>query len=591
MADLPGATATPEDGQVPLDVSPVTAGQGDQYGSVSGVGTAEPVTTGAGSGANPVQAPPPLSTPAGHPSSVPSPSTTPYRPAYSDAQATPAPSTIPAGVPPGVFTPGPSAGSWVYTPYPAPVPDTGSQVASAWAGQPVYPAQGFSQGSPQNQTSGAGTSKEHARKTRRRRHHRRRRGSSGSSSSSSTGTESSGERYETPTRRHLVEFSFPAHQVGDVTLNRVTDWGNYRLENQDQAYTRKMAKKMASLNRRMQPSFGGHPKFSGKKPALIFAFLRRFVKACNDNDISEGKALYLMVNFMTGEAEQRFAQVLPDSAGHVVGRTVGSYPEAVNWLLSNYADADSLRKAVGKLNRATMERQEAPDTFARRVRELSEACGNVYPEDRLKMIFSEGLPEYLQVDAENYNQEHQEHTFQQLMAYTQGKYRQAKALQVPVVTTPLKTMSRARPGGDRSKETEKATAVLAVGEATPEEAKPSGPTWGGFVSKERGSLVSPKGVGNRRFRACWLCQQADHLSYQCPMVPKDLQEKLRRQGLVFAKAVGWADRQSAGRGNQVVHATRVATLQSITEALSKDAPGEFDLEPEVAEESTGSGNE
>lgn len=254
----------------------------------------------------------------------------------------------------------------------------------------------------------------------------------------------------------------------------MTDWGNYRLENQDQTYTRKMAKKMASLNRRMQPSFGGHLKFSGKKPALIFAFLRRFVKACNDNDISEGKALYLMVNFMTGEAEQRFAQVLPDSAGHVLGRTVGSYPEAVNWLLSDHTDADFLRKAVGKLNRATMERQEAPDAFARRVRELSEACGNVYPEDRLNMIFSKGLPEYLQVDAENYNQEHQEHTFQQLMAYTQGKFRQAKAFQAPATLIPLKPMTRIRPSGDRSKDSDKVTAVLAVEEATPEESKPSG---------------------------------------------------------------------------------------------------------------------
>lgn len=347
MADLPGATAIPEDGQVPLDVSPVTAGQGDQSGLVSGDGTAVHMTAVVGSSANSERAPPPLSTPTGQPFSVPSSSTTPYRPAYGDAKATPAQSTIPAGVPPDVFTPGPSAGSWVYTPYSAPAPNTGSQAASTWAGQLVYPAQEFGPGTPQHQTSGAGTSKEHARGSRyRRRHHRRRRGSSTSSSLSSTGTDSSEERYETPTRRHLVEFSFPSHQVGDATLNKVTDWCNYRLENHDQTYTRKMAKKMASLNQRMQPSFGGHPKFSGKKPSLIFAFQRRFVKACNDNDILEGKALYLMVKFMAGEAEQRFAQVLPDSACHVLGRTVGSYPEAAN------CDAYAKSKIGGRLRTA-----------------------------------------------------------------------------------------------------------------------------------------------------------------------------------------------------------------------------------------------
>lgn len=327
MADLPGATTPPADGQVSLGVSPVTAGTGDQSGTVPGDGVAVSVTAGAGAGANQDQAPPPLPPLAGHQTPIPPRATVPDPSTDGGNQTTPNPSSMPTGVPPGVFSPGLVAGSWVYTPYPTPAQGFGSQAASVWTSQPVHPAHAFNQDTSQPPGSGAGTSKEHARSShrRRRRHYRRRRDSSGSSSSSSSGTDSSGERYETPPRRHLVECSFPAHQVGDATLNKVTDWGNYRLENQDQTYTRKMAKKMASLNRRMQPSFGGHPKFSGKKPALIFAFLRRFVKACNANDISEGKALYRMVNFMTGEAEQRFAQVLPDSAGHVLGRTVGKF--------------------------------------------------------------------------------------------------------------------------------------------------------------------------------------------------------------------------------------------------------------------------
>eukprot|EP00170_Pyropia_yezoensis_P000612 contig_2957_g613 len=117
----------------------------------------------------------------------------------------------------------------------------------------------------------------------------------------------------------------------------------------------------------MQLSFGGHPKSSGKKPALIFAFLGRFVNAYNDTDVSEGKGLYLLFNFMNGEAEQQFAQVLPDSAGHISGRTVGSYLEEFNWLLTNYAEADPLRKAVGKFNREIIERQETTEAFARHV--------------------------------------------------------------------------------------------------------------------------------------------------------------------------------------------------------------------------------
>lgn len=70
--------------------------------------------------------------------------------------------------------------------------------------------------------------------------------------------------------------------------------------------------------------------------------------------------------------------MLPDLAGYIIGRTVRSYPEAVNWTLSNFDDADFFRKAVGNPNRATMERQKTTEAYACRVRELNEACGNVH---------------------------------------------------------------------------------------------------------------------------------------------------------------------------------------------------------------------
>lgn len=120
----------------------------------------------------------------------------------------------------------------------------------------------------------------------------------------------------------------------------------------------------------MKPSFGGHINFFWKKLALIVAFLRRLMNACNDNDVSEGKALYLLNDCRTGEAEQWIAQVLQDSAGHIVGRLADSHPKAVNWLLSDCDDSYSLWNAVEKLNRATIERRETPEAFVRRVRDV-----------------------------------------------------------------------------------------------------------------------------------------------------------------------------------------------------------------------------
>eukprot|EP00170_Pyropia_yezoensis_P000529 contig_2672_g530 len=133
------------------------------------------------------------------------------------------------------------------------------------------------------------------------------------------------------------------------------------------------------------------------------------------------------------------------------------------------------------------------------------------------MILMEGFSDFVQVDAENYNQEHPEHAFQQLMAYTQSTYRQAKALKAPMEST----------------------------------SKPLSPT-----------------------------------------VPNDPQEKLKRQRLVFAKTVNWGDRQAPTMSNKAqVHAVRVAMLQSITEALTKEAPTDIDLATETSKRSSGSGNE
>ena len=57
-------------------------------------------------------------------------------------------------------------------------------------------------------------------------------------------------------------------------------------------------------------------------------------------------------------------------------------------------------------------------------------------------------------------------------------------------------------------------------------------------------------------------------------MPKELQDKLARQGIQFAKAVRWADRQAKGasrgrRDPKTVHNLRVAILQSIQENLYK----------------------
>jgi len=135
-----------------------------------------------------------------------------------------------------------------------------------------------------------------------------------------------------------VDFQIPVHKVGDNLLNTVTDWHSYRLENVNQTFTSRMRLRIAQDRKKLRVSMN-RVRFDGTKPAELFSFLRRFFRAFNDSNVWEGNALYLVGSFRTGAAATRFKKILPDTAGHIPGRTVASFPEAVHWLLVNYADS------------------------------------------------------------------------------------------------------------------------------------------------------------------------------------------------------------------------------------------------------------
>jgi len=91
---------------------------------------------------------------------------------------------------------------------------------------------------------------------------------------------------------------------------------------------------MGRTAKNMKFSFGGTPMFNGKEPLKLLSWLRKFVKACDDNDVSEGMGQYLIPNFLAGDAEARFIWNLPGSDIGGGQKALGSFPAAVNWLLT-----------------------------------------------------------------------------------------------------------------------------------------------------------------------------------------------------------------------------------------------------------------
>jgi len=53
----------------------------------------------------------------------------------------------------------------------------------------------------------------------------------------------------------------------------------------------------------------------------------------------------------------------------------------------NYADSITVNHPVSDVNRAFLGAHEVPDAFAARSRDLKEAWGDLYGEERLKMAF------------------------------------------------------------------------------------------------------------------------------------------------------------------------------------------------------------
>jgi len=160
----------------------------------------------------------------------------------------------------------------------------------------------------------------------------------------------------------------------------VLDYRSYRLRNRHSKYGASQALKMGRTAKNVKFSFWGTPVFNGKDPLKVFSWLRKFVNACDDNDVSEGMGLYLIPNFLAGDAEVRFTRNLPGSDIGGGQRALGSFPAAVNWLLSTYVEPRALGLAQDKFSRATLGDNEGVDAFATRLRSLAELCGNIHSE-------------------------------------------------------------------------------------------------------------------------------------------------------------------------------------------------------------------
>jgi len=89
------------------------------------------------------------------------------------------------------------------------------------------------------------------------------------------------------------------------------DCETFALDNKSVVYTRRQARTLGRRKKEVAQSFGVHDEWDGFPPAKVFQLLRKFSKACDDNDISEGKAFYIPQDFTKEPLKSEMLMVMP----------------------------------------------------------------------------------------------------------------------------------------------------------------------------------------------------------------------------------------------------------------------------------------
>jgi len=209
----------------------------------------------------------------------------------------------------------------------------------------------------------------------RRSRRRRRRFSSSSSDGEYSGgdggrhvprravTRALGRELEGACHRLLPKKIIPADDLYTAILDGVT----YALVNTDIQYDRTMAHGLGRLRKDVSAIFGRDAEWDGTPALGVVEFLNRFVKERNDNDVSEGRALYLLPEFTKGDLKRDLYTIMPSLQGGRSGE-VSSYMELVNWLLRKYADEQSLSDQGALFHGASQEDGESENDFYVRLR-------------------------------------------------------------------------------------------------------------------------------------------------------------------------------------------------------------------------------
>ena len=182
----------------------------------------------------------------------------------------------------------------------------------------------------------------------------------------------------------------PVIVVSHSSYRAMLDCETYALEKKSVDYTRRQAHTLGWRKKDVAQSFGVHDEWYGSPPDTFLQFLRQFAKACDDNDISEGEASYILQDFTKETLKSEVMMVMPTRREGIHGE-VTSYLELIIWILQRHVDEASVAALFETLNVAVRLDKDDELSCAERFRRLKTECRFMNGEGALKVSLVEGV--------------------------------------------------------------------------------------------------------------------------------------------------------------------------------------------------------
>ena len=201
-------------------------------------------------------------------------------------------------------------------------------------------------------------------------------------------------------------------------FKRLLSYRTCRLRNPHTYLSSSCRAPVRKIRRDIPPKVKRDNTFTGEDGVLVLDFLAKLVQEFDTQEMSEGQAIRLLLEFVSGIALRQYNSVSQTTGIH--HEKVSVWPEAVQWLSRSFATDEAICQAVLALREVQQRPSEDEMEFYIRLTDASNRCGNVYSMEEQMTMFIEGLDASIKPMVSQYRQDNRDVSFLRLVNYAKA---------------------------------------------------------------------------------------------------------------------------------------------------------------------------